>query len=146
MMYLESSEDIDYISSKEIELQREYGYKVDMVPYKNLKPKKNMNINVTEQTTTFPVPVNKLKGRLMDNIGMSWNTEHGELNITPATVDWIMKMLKLLCLTTRDVIFTIKHLLGFTITMMFLLNPLKNTKPLKMFDNIRDWAQTKRFI
>ena len=41
---LESSEDVDFISSKELELQREYGYRVDMVPYRNLKPKSNMNI------------------------------------------------------------------------------------------------------
>ena len=71
---LESSEDVDYISSKEIKLQEEYGYKVDAVPYKNLKRKreKDMNINVTEQTTTFPCPVDKLKGQLFDNIGKSW--------------------------------------------------------------------------
>ena len=91
---LENSDDIDYISSKEIELQREYGYKVDMVPYKNLKPKTSMNINVTEQTTTFPCPINKLKGQLFDNIGMSWETEHGKLDITPKTIDWIMKNVK----------------------------------------------------
>ena len=37
-----------------------------------------MKINVTEQTTTFPCPVNKLKGQLlMDNMGMEWETEHG---------------------------------------------------------------------
>ena len=36
-----------------------------------------MKINVTEQTTTFPCPVNKLKGQLLDNIGMEWKTEHG---------------------------------------------------------------------
>ena len=53
-----------------------------------------MKINVTEQTTTFPIPVDKLKGRLMDNIGMSWQTEHGELNITSKTVPWIMKNVK----------------------------------------------------
>ena len=53
-----------------------------------------MNINVTEQTTTFPCPMDKLKGQLFDNLGMSWNTEHGELNITPATVDWIMRNVK----------------------------------------------------
>ena len=26
----------------------------------------------------------------MDNIGMKWETEHGDLSITPATIDWIM--------------------------------------------------------
>ena len=38
--------------------------------YKNLFNK--MKINATEQTSTFPCPVNKLKGRLMDNIGLTW--------------------------------------------------------------------------
>ena len=60
---LEMSEDIDYISDREIELQKQHGYRVDMIPYKNLKPKTNiMNINVTEQTTTFPYPIDRLKG------------------------------------------------------------------------------------
>tara|TARA_R100001463_G_scaffold69776_1_gene123226 strand:+ start:469 stop:690 length:222 start_codon:yes stop_codon:yes gene_type:complete len=30
---LESSTDIDYISKREIELQKEYGYRVDLKPY-----------------------------------------------------------------------------------------------------------------
>ena len=58
---LEQSDDIDYISDREIELQKSYGYKVDIKKYKNLFNK--MKINVTEQTSTFPCPVNKLKGR-----------------------------------------------------------------------------------
>ena len=41
-----------------------------------------MNINITEQTTTFPCPVNKLKGQLMDNKGMKWETDHGNCIIT----------------------------------------------------------------
>ena len=84
------SDDIDYVSHKELELQREYGYRVDEKLYKQLKCNQ-MNINVTEQTTTFPCPVNKLKGQLMDNIGMKWETEHGECLITNNSVEWIMK-------------------------------------------------------
>ena len=91
---LESSTDVDYISNKERKLQKEYGYRVDMVPYKNLKPKSKMKINVTEQTTTFPCPVDKLKGRLFDNIGMTWLTEHGELHINRNTISWIMDNVK----------------------------------------------------
>lgn len=49
---LDQSDDIDYISQKELELQKSYGYKVDIKPYKNLF---KMKINVTDQTTTFPV-------------------------------------------------------------------------------------------
>ena len=89
-----SSDNIDYISNMEIQLQKAHGYKVDRKLYKNLKPKTNMKINITEQTTTFPCPLNKLKGRLMDNIGMSWETEHGELNITNKSVKWIMSNVK----------------------------------------------------
>ena len=36
-----------------------------------------MKLNPTDQTTTFPLPLNKLKGRLMDNIGLSWVTPQG---------------------------------------------------------------------
>jgi len=83
------SDDIDYVSHKELELQREYGYRVDEKLYKQLKFNQ-MNINVTEQTTTFPCPVNKLKGQLMDNKEMKWETEHGECSITDASITWIM--------------------------------------------------------
>ena len=82
---LEMSDDIDYVSERELELQKEYGYKVDRKPYKDLyKPNNNsnMNINVTEQTTTFPCPINKLKGQLSDNIGMRWKSDHGEFDIS----------------------------------------------------------------
>ena len=91
---LEMSDDIDYVSKRELELQEKYGYKVDRKPYKDLyKPNNNsnMNINVTEQTTTFPCPVNKLKGQLLDNIGMTWQSDHGEFEISEYSIDWIMK-------------------------------------------------------
>ena len=92
---LEMNDDIDYISWKERKLQKEYGYAVDEELYKNLKfNNNNMRINVTEATTTFPCPVNKLKGRLLDNLGMEWCTDHGEFTITNQTVSWIMKNVK----------------------------------------------------
>ena len=87
---LEQSDDIDYISDREIELQKSYGYKVDRTKYKNLNKKSNqMKINATEQTSTFPCPLNKLKGRLMDNIGLSWETSHGDFEIKAEYVNWI---------------------------------------------------------
>jgi len=86
---LEMSDDINYVSYKELELQKQYGYKIDEKLYKQLKCNQ-MNINVTEQTTTFPCPVNKLKGQLMDNLGMKWETEHGDCTITQESIKWIM--------------------------------------------------------
>ena len=89
------SDNISYISEQELYLQKQYGYRVDEVPYNELKFNNNeMNINITEQTTTFPCPTNKLKGQLMDNIGMSWETDHGEFSITKNTVDWIIRNVK----------------------------------------------------
>ena len=86
------SDNINYISEQELYLQKLYGYRVDEVPYNKLKfNNTDMNINITEQTTTFPCPVSKLKGQLMDNIGMKWETAHGELSISPGTIDWIMR-------------------------------------------------------
>ena len=89
---IEISEDIDFISAGERIMQKCYGYKVDEVLYSELKfNNTDMNINITEQTTTFPCPVNKLKGQLMDNIDMKWKTEHGECVITEESIKWIMK-------------------------------------------------------
>ena len=89
---LEQSHDIDYISKREIELQKSHGYRVDETLYKQLNPNKDhMRINITEQTTTFPVPLNKLKGRLMDELGMTIKTSHNEHILDVELVDWIMK-------------------------------------------------------
>jgi len=90
-----STEDIDLISRMELKLQEGFGYRVDEIPYNKLKfNNNNMNINVTEMTTTFPCPVNKLKGQLMDNKGMEWKTDHGECILTPMSIEWIMQNVK----------------------------------------------------
>jgi len=92
---LEQSTDIDYISDRELELQQSYGYRVDRQKYKDLyinKIKSNtMHINATEQTSTFPCPSTKLKGRLMDNMGKTWETTHGTFEINMDTINWIME-------------------------------------------------------
>lgn len=88
---LAESKDITEISNLEIQMQKAFGYKLDRQLYKNLKfNKKQMNINVTEQTTTFPMPVNKLKGRLMDNIGMTWETSDGDVTLTTESIKWVI--------------------------------------------------------
>jgi len=91
------SDNIEYISEQEIYLQKLCGYRVDETPYNKLKFNKeenDMNINVTEATTTFPCPVNKLKGQLMDNLGMTWHTDHGTFTINEYSIKWIMANIK----------------------------------------------------
>jgi len=89
---LETSDDIDYVSDRELELQSIYGYKVDRQSYKNLTQKKlnKMKLNVTEQTTTFPCPINKLKGNLSDNLGIKIETGFGKYVLTKELSDWII--------------------------------------------------------
>ena len=94
---LDSSDDIDYISAKEAELQLIYGYKVDRDSYKELINKLKLNkmeTNVTDQTTTFACPVNKLRGQLMDNLGKDVPYSYGTFRLTPTVVDWIMTNVK----------------------------------------------------
>ena len=89
---LYQSGDIDYISNKEIELQKSYGYKVDRKLYKNLF---NMRINVTEQTTTFPVALADLKTTLDDYVGLTWqHEEYGQFEITETNIPWILQNAK----------------------------------------------------
>ncbi len=88
-----TSDDINLISNKEIELQQSYGYRKDRTLYKNLF-KSNMKINPTEQTSTFPVPINKLKGNLMDNIGLKWETPGYKFKLEKEHIPWIMQNAK----------------------------------------------------
>jgi len=91
---LESSFDKHYIEGKEKHWQEWFGYKKDLNPYdkaKNspinqFKSNKTMYTNVTDQTTTFNVPVNKLKGYLMDNLGHTFETSYGKYTMTPELV------------------------------------------------------------
>ena len=132
---LEQSDDIDYISDREIELQKSYGYKVDRKLYKNLFNK--MKINATEQTSTFPVPLNKLKGHLMDNIGLQWRTYQGQFEINEQTIPWIMANAKMSMYNEER-----SYIYNKAYYEAFIAEPAID-KPGNVFDDIRDWAHNK---
>ena len=149
---LESSDDIDYISKREIELQKEYGYRVDLKPYNELSVNlklKNMKINVTDQTTTFPCPINKLKGQLMDNLEMRWETEHGSICLDDDLARWIEK-------NAKTSMFNNERCYVYNKAMIRYIDNRKHELPFKeedfyehnddvvfYFDMIRDWAEDK---
>ena len=131
---LDQSEDINYISSKEIELQKSYGYKVDRKLYKNLF--KSMKINPTEQTSTFPVPVNKLKGNLLDNKGIEWETSLGTFKISDETIPWILANVKpSMYNNERCYIYNKAYYEAF-------INPVHVGED-NMFELIRQWADER---
>jgi len=132
-----TSDDIDYVSAMELELQKSYGYKVDRQSYKNLINKQNkMNINATEQTSTFPCPLNKLKGQLMDNLGLSWNTEHGKFTITNENIPWITANAKTSMFNNERCYVYNK---AFLESIKVEVEPVTEAR----FDLIRQWAQER---
>ena len=138
---LEQSDDIDYISDREIELQKSYGYKTDRKLYKNLFNK--MKINATEQTSTFPVPLNKLKGHLMDNIGLQWRTYHGQFEINEQTIPWIMANAKVSMYNeNRSYIYNKAYYEAF-IAEPALPKKEKLYSHQDQFELIREWAEAK---
>jgi NTP pyrophosphatase (non-canonical NTP hydrolase) len=115
--------------------------KISIKPYKKLFNK--MKINATEQTSTFPCPVNKLKGQLRDNLGFTWRTEFGQFEINEQTILWIMSNVKTSMFNdNRSYIYNKAFYEAF-------YNPTHNPdvkcnkKPLKMFNLIRDWADQR---
>jgi NTP pyrophosphatase (non-canonical NTP hydrolase) len=132
-----TSDDINLISNKEIELQQSYGYRKDRTLYKNLF-KSNMRINPTEQTSTFPVPINKLKGNLMDNIGLQWETPDYKFKLEKEHIPWIMQNARTSMFNDdRSYIYNKAFYEAF-------FNLKHNPKPTALnsarFDLIRSWA------
>ena len=141
-----TSDDIDYISNMEIQLQKAHGYKVDITPYNKLikSKSKSMNINATEQTSTFPVPLNKLKGRLKDNIGLTWETPHGTFAISHLIIDWIMS-------NARTSMFNSERCYVYNKALSSAFNMTETMPPeytnhrddRTVYDLIRTWANDK---
>jgi NTP pyrophosphatase (non-canonical NTP hydrolase) len=141
---LDSSNDIDYISARELELQLIYGYKIDRQSYKNLidKQKNKMVLNVTEQTTTFPCPINKLKGNLFDNLGIQFKTGFGSYTLTPAIVEWIVKNANVSMFNPGRTYVYNKALEEFAKTLIEPKAKTKTEVP-NVYDLIRLWADEK---
>jgi len=151
---LESSEDIDYISRRESELQRLYGYKVDRNSYKrlinNFKKSNQMKLNVTEQTTTFPCPVNKLKGQLLDVQGLMFETPFGSYVLDLNLINWIVSNAKVSTFRTNRC-FVYNKALHEAVKANY--NPIKHIdEALKgvskveqpnVYDLIREWADER---
>ena len=138
---LEQSKDINYISDREIELQKSYGYKTDLHKYNKLNPILNkMKINATEQTSTFPCPLNKLKGRLMDKVGLKWKTQLGDFQLTTETINWITANAKSSMYDNeRCFIYNKAFYESF-------LNPKHNPSSdpeISRFNLIREWAEVR---
>ena len=142
---LESSDDIDYISDRELELQLIYGYKQDRQSYKNLTQKQSnqMVLNVTEQTTTFPCPVNKLKGNLADNLGLQIKTNFGSYTLTPNLMQWIVINANTSMFNPARCYVYNKALDEFAKTLVNKATEEVEVETPNVYDLIRQWADAR---
>jgi len=132
-----STQDISKISAMEIELQKSYGYKVDRQTYENLiKSNTEMKLNVTDQTTTFPMPLNKLKDRLEDAIGMEWNTSEGSFKITKENYKEVFK-------NAVTSMYNINRCFVYNKKLSEIAGNKQENNEANVFDLIRDWAQVR---
>jgi NTP pyrophosphatase (non-canonical NTP hydrolase) len=141
-----------HASTMERILQKDYGYRVDLKPYDKLSVNqklKNMKINITEQTTTFPCPVSKLKGQLMDNLEMRWETEFGQVCLDADLAKWIVK-------NAKTSMFNDNRCYVYNKALARYLDGKLDELPFKeedfyehddnvvfYFDKIRDWAEDR---
>jgi len=155
---LESSYDKDFIEGKEKHWQEWFGYKKDLnsyddakkSPINQFKSNKTMYTNVTDQTTTFNVPVNKLKGFLMDNLGHTFTTSYGTYTVTP-------ELVKILMANVRESMYRNTACYVYNKVLFEAVNKMYNTEPAptttnpetfdhdNVYDLIRQWA-TERGI
>jgi len=100
-----------------------------------------MKINATEQTSTFPCPLDKLKGRLMDNLDLSWETSNGKFEITKENIPWIMANARTSMFNeNRSYIYNKAFYEAFFNKDH---NPPKQVNLTNYFPLIRDWAQDR---
>lgn len=99
---LDSSNDINYISLREHELQDEYGYRKDIRPYSEVVKSKikiklnKMNnkkiVSSSSATTTFHCPIVDLRSHLLTNREHKWEIEEGTtVALNQSNIDWILK-------------------------------------------------------
>ena len=139
---LDSSEDINYISDLEIELQKSYGYKVDRQKYNNLTNHKSneMKLNVTEQTTTFPVSKIHLFKKLLDNRDLEWETSLGMFKLSLEAIHWITA-------NSHKSMYNDKRSYIYNKAFYEAFNDIehtpKNIKISSKYELIREWARNR---
>jgi len=147
---LESSYDKDFIETREHQWQEFFKYKKDLgsydearnSPINQFKSNKTMYTNVTDQTTTFNVPVNKLKGFLMDNLGHTFTTNYGTYTVTPELVKILVDNVResmyrnTACYVYNKVLFEATQ----KTTPNDIYMELPKTQTDSVYDLIRQWA------
>ena len=139
---LYETDDIKKASKVELTLQKDLGYKVDIKPYYKLFEKKmKQDINVTDQTTTFPIAVEEINGAFLSEL--SWNSPYGVVNMDSLDkIEWVIDNAKKSMYNSNRCYVYNKAL--------YEASPFERAscrkKPLKMIEQIRKWASDRDII
>jgi NTP pyrophosphatase (non-canonical NTP hydrolase) len=148
---LASSYDKDVIEIKEKQWQDIFKYSNDLNSYTNaknsninqIKHNKPMYVNVTSQTTTFPVPISDLKQYLKRGIGSRFTTDYGEYTVNDDLIKVITENAResmyrnTSCYIYNKVLFEETQDNPASSSEVIDLPSLENTN---VYDLIRQWA------
>lgn len=134
------TESIEEASDAETILQKEYGYKKDLRPYKNLFKKKMKKHTSSEATTTFKIPKSELNGKFLSELEIT--TPYGVFKIDSTDkIEWIISN---------------SYSSQFGPSTCYIYNKAmseagpfqkyKQENNLEIFDKIREWAKNRDLI
>jgi NTP pyrophosphatase (non-canonical NTP hydrolase) len=138
---LYETDDIKLAAQAERTLQKDLGYKVDIKPYDKLFEKTmGKDINVTDQTTTFPVAAEEVNGEFLSDL--SWTSPYGQVVVDSLDkIDWIMdNVKKSMFNSSRSYIYN-KALHEASAFEKFKQKTKKSSN--LTFVKIREWAEAK---
>ena len=137
---LEQSDDIDYISKREIELQKEYGYEADHVIYSKLGDMPKVMINSTDITTTFRCPINELGDKLKKLKGESFSNIDKKYTLDDNLIAFILRNVQPSKYRDTSCFIYNNQLKNYTDkTFEIEFDEVENAS----FDKIRDWAKER---
>lgn len=145
---LDTCETPEQASKLEKDWQKKLGYKLDENDYHNFielikKTDTRMKTNVTVQTTTFPCPINKLRGRLMDNMGLEIDTgKNRKIIVDGKSIKWIMNNVKPSFYSSNKC-FIYNEAYDKWVNKKESRTVNKDSSLAETFDNIRDWAEQR---
>jgi len=129
------TDNIKEAAEAERTLQKDLGYKVDIKPYDKLFVSADgVKVNVTDQTTTFPVPYNEINA--LHIADLQWETQYGKVTIDASDkIDWILDNIKKSMFSKdRSYIYN---------KALYEAGPFQKHMNTITFKDIRQWAETR---
>ena len=126
-------------------LQKDLGYKVDLKPYDELFNNTKKDINVTKQTTTFPISAQEIDAAFLIALP-NWETQYGTVNIDSTDkIEWILENIKI-SMSNDNRSYLYNKALYEAAPFKSLSSQDVDCQEKSLFDNIRAWGFEKGIL